>query len=38
MSNFLQHKSHKALIETIKEYLEQQGYIETLSVLEVFFI
>jgi hypothetical protein len=35
MSSFLQDKSHKAIIETIKEYLEQQGYQKTLSVLEV---
>ena len=38
MSNFLQHKSHKALLETIKEYLEQQGYLQTLSVLDVIYI
>lgn len=35
MSKFLQEKPHKALIETIKEYLEQHGYRETLTILEV---
>ena len=35
MSNFLQEKPHKALMEAIKEYLSHQGYVQVLKVLEV---
>lgn len=38
MSSFLQEKPHKALMEAIKEYLQHQGYIQVLKVLEVSFI
>lgn len=38
MANFLQDKSQKAILETIKEYLSYTGYKETLKSLEVSYI